>query len=122
MKLEDLQERIKKNKLKKEQGINESPFSAFISYHNLNKGLDKLATFLLYYIYIRHMQRRFKDYPPLSKIAFFKELKLHLHSVRWGKQRYYLIDKSSIINITEELEFEAKIYEKGKKVPKRTKQ
>lgn len=121
MKLEDLKARIEKNKLKSNEEINESPFSAYIFHYNLTNGVDKLATFLLYFIYIKFMQKRASGYVPLKSIAFYKELKKHLKSVRWGKQRYYLVNKELLKNITEELEFEAKINKKRKSVPKRTK-
>lgn len=117
--LEELKERIRKNKLNQE--IPKSPFSTFLDYYNFKKGLDKVPTYLLYYCYIRFIPR-LKDYPPLTKPAFFRKLKTSLNSVRWGNQRYYLVDKSIIVNITEEIEFESKIYAKRAKVPKRTKQ
>jgi hypothetical protein len=121
MKLEDLKARIEKNKAKSNEEINESPFSSYINYYNLTEGVDKLATFLLYYIYIQFMQKKAIGYPPLKSIAFYKELKKHLKSVRWGKQRYYLVNKELLKNITEELTFESKIYKKSKNVPKRLK-
>lgn len=120
MKLEELKARIEKNKSKSNEEITISPFSSYITYYNLTEGVDKLATFLLYFIYIKFMQKSASGYVPLKSIAFYKELKKHFKSVRWGKQRYYLVNKELLKNITEELEFECKINKKRKSVPTRS--
>jgi hypothetical protein len=66
------------------------------------------------------MEKRSPGYIPLKSIAFFKQLKKHLKTVRYGKQRYYLVSKELLKNITEELQFEAKINKKGKSLSKRS--
>ena len=120
--LEELQARIAANKAKNSEEIEISPFSAYISYYNFTEGVDKLATFLLYYCYVQFMAKKMPDFVPLKSIAFFKELKKSFKSVRWGKQRYYLVNKELLKNITEETYFEAKIYKKRTQLPERHKQ
>lgn len=118
--LEELKARIEANKAKSNEEISESPFTAYIVYYNLTEGIDKLATFLLHFCYIQFMEKKSPGYPILKSTAFFREFRKHFKSVRHGKQRYYLVNKELLKNITEETYFEAKIYKKRKEVPKRT--
>lgn len=119
--LEELQARITANKAKKTEEIFVSPFSAYISYYNFTEGVDKLATFLLYYCYVQFMVKKMPDFVPLKSTAFFREFRKSFKSVRWGKQRYYLVNKELLKNITSETYFEAKIDQKRKTVPERNK-
>lgn len=119
--LEELKARIAANKVKNIEEIEISPFSAYISYYNLTEGVDKLATFLLYYCYVQFMAKKMPDFVPLKSTAFFRKLGKSLKSVRWGKQRYYLVNKELLKNINEETYFEAKIYKKRTTVPERAK-
>jgi len=112
MNLEDLKERISKNKQKSLEAANGGFFSLYISHFNLKKGLDKVPTHLLYYSYFTFIASH-KEELPLSMVAFFKELKKHFTAVRWGKQRYYLIEKSSILNIDDNMEFRANLWKKS---------
>jgi hypothetical protein len=116
--LEELKARIAANKAKKQEEIIVSPFSAYINYYNLTEGVDKLATFLLYFCYIQFMKKRFPEYLPLKSTGFFREFKKSFKSIRHGKQRYYLLKKELLQNITEETYFEAKIYKKGTELRK----
>lgn len=113
--LEELKARIQANKDKKDQEVEILPFPAYIKHYNFTDGIDKLATYLLYYSYIKFMKKHAPDYIPLKSTAFFRELKKYFKNVRWGNQRYYLINKSLLKNVTEELEFEAKLFKKRKK-------
>jgi hypothetical protein len=119
--LEELKARIAANKAKSNEEIIESPFTAYIDYYNLTEGVDKLATFLLHFCYIQFMTKKCSGYVPLKSTAFFRELGKYFKSVRHGKQRYYLVNKELLKNITEETYFEAKIHKKRKEVPTRTK-
>jgi hypothetical protein len=119
--LEELKARIAANKAKNTEEIFVSPFSAYTSYYNLTEGVDKLATFLLYYCYVQFMQKKASGDLPLKTTAFFRQLKKQFKSVRHGKQRFYLVNKELLKNITEETYFEAKIYQKRNEVPERNK-
>ena len=119
--LEELKARIAANKAKNIEEIEISPFSAYIAYYNLTDGVDRLATFLLYYTYISFMEKRSPGNIPLKSTAFFREFKKKFKSVRWGKQRFYLVNKELLKNINEETYFEAKIYKKGKEAPETVK-
>lgn len=118
--LEELQARIAANKAKVIEEIEISPFSAYIGYYNFTEGVDKLATYLLYYCYVQFMAKKMPDFVPLKSTAFFKEFRKSFKSVRWGKQRFYLVNKELLKNITDETYFEAKIDKKRNAVPKRT--
>ena len=118
--LEELHARIAANKAKVIEEIEISPFSAYIGYYNFTEGIDKLATYLLYYCYVQFMAKKMPDFVPLKSTAFFKEFRKSFKSVRWGKQRFYLVNKELLKNITDETYFEAKIYKKRNDVPKRT--
>ena len=119
--LEELKARIAANKAKNIEEIEISPFSAYIGYYNLTEGIDKLATYLLYYCYVQFMAKKMPDFVPLKSTAFFREFKKNFKSVRWGKQRFYLVNKELLKNINEETYFESKIYKKGKEAPERVK-
>ena len=112
MDLKYLQDRIAKNKQKSLEATDGGFFSLYLSHFNLKKGLDKTPTHLLYYCYVNFIASH-KEELPLTKVGFFKELKKHFKAVRWGKQRYYLIEKSSILNIDDELEFRANLWKKN---------
>ena len=109
MKLEDLQARIERNKQKSLEPTECGFFSFYISHYNLKEGLDRVPTYLLYYAYYSLIQG-YEEELPLSKTSFFKELKTHFKAIRWGKQRYYLLDKQSILNINNNMEFKAKLW------------
>jgi hypothetical protein len=112
MDLQQLKERIERNKQKSLEATDGGFFSLYLSHYNLKKGLDKVPTHLLYYSYFTFIAHH-KEELPLSKGCFFKELKKHFKAVRWGKQRYYLIDKSSILNIDDSMEFRANLWKKS---------
>ena len=117
MKLEDLKARIELNKAKSLETASGGFFSFYINHYNLKTGLDKVPTYLLYYAY-KSLIAQHEEELPLSNPCFFKELKTHFKAIRWGKQRYYLLDKQSIINIDDNLEFKAKLWNKKRKVIK----
>ena len=119
--LEELKARITANKAKNIEEIEISPFSAYIRYYNLTEGVDKLATYLLYYCYVQFMAKKMPDFVPLKSTAFFRKLRKSLKTVRWGKQRFYLVNKELLKNINEETYFEAKMYKKRKETPERAK-
>lgn len=117
MDLQALKDRIEKNKKKLQETSEElSTFDLYINAYQLKEGVDKTPSYLLYYSYIEFMKQHEEDLP-LSKITFCKRLKKLLKFVRWGKQRYYLIDKSSF-KITEDLEFKALLWHKSQHLKK----
>lgn len=112
MDLKSLQARIEHNKSKSLETASGGFFSFYIGYYNLKKGIDRVPTYLLYYVY-KSLIEGYEEELPLSKTSFFKELKTHFKAIRWGKQRYYLLDKQSIINIDDNLEFKAKLWKRN---------
>lgn len=110
MKLADLQQRIQKNK--DNQIATELPFfEQYLNHYNIKSGIDRVPTYLLYYVYSEFIARN-KEELPLSRRSFSIVLKRHIKAVRWGKQRYSLIDKSTI-KIDQEMEFKAALWQKS---------
>lgn len=107
--LDELKKRIESNKKK----LDLSSFDQYINYYNLKKGLDKVPTHVLYYAYSTFI-KRFEEDLPLNTVTFYKRLKKSFKSVRWGNQRYYLLDRQSIQNIDENLEFRANLWKRTK--------
>lgn len=110
MKLEELQKRIQQNK--KNQEATELPFFVqYLNHYNIKSGIDRVPTYLLYYAYSDFISRN-KEELPLSRRSFSIKLKRHIEAIRWGKQRYSLIDKSTI-KIDQEMEFKAALWQKS---------
>lgn len=110
MKLEDLQQRIKQNKQKSNE-VDLPIFDQYLNYYNIKSGIDRIPTYLLYYVYSEFIARN-KEELPLSRRSFSITLKKHISPIRWGKQRYSLIDKSTI-KIDQEMEFKAALWQKS---------
>ena len=110
--LEDLLSRIDKNKNKKE--VVTGNFTHFISSYNIEKGLDKVPTYLIYYLYRQFLQKN-QEILPIKKSMFFRHFKALFELKRYGKQRYYMLAKSKIKATDDDL-INSRIYEKKKKV------
>jgi hypothetical protein len=93
VKLEELLSRIKKNKKTSDSTV---PFKdsieEFTSKYQIVQGIDRVPTFVLYYLYENYTSTFLKD----SKIEFFRKLSKSLQSKRNGNQRFYLIDLSQL--------------------------
>jgi len=85
-----------------------SSLDSFIKQYNLHKGVDRIASFVLYYVY------KIKFGGEMSKIAFFREFAKHFDQVRTGKQRCYMVTADEL-GIDRELLIEAEFHNKGSK-------
>ena len=112
MDLLELNKRIADNKKKLLSQSNVSFFDSFISHYNLTIGIDRIPTHVLYYAYISLIEK-FEEELPLNQVTFYKELKTHFKPVRWGRQRYYLLDRKLIKNINTDMEFKANLWKKN---------
>jgi len=110
MSLQDLQKRIEVNKAKQSVVAETNPFKLYLSHYNITNGVDRIPTYVLYYCYSLFIAKSREDLP-LSRIVFYKTLKRFIQPIRWGKQRYYLIDKT-VLKIDEEMIFKAKLCQK----------
>lgn len=110
--LSDLLSRIEKNKQKKEVVFNS--FDFFLKSYNIENGLDKVPTYLIYYLYRKFLSSNL-EILPIKKRQFFKQFKQLFKLKRYGKQRYYLLDKK-VLKFTEDDLINSRIYEKKKKV------
>lgn len=111
MNLEELTKRINDNK-KKLLNQDLPFFESYLSYYNLSVGIDKIPTHVLYYAYISYIEK-FEEELPLNRVTFYKELKTHFKPVRWGRQRYYLVNRELIKNIDTTMEFRANLWKKN---------
>src|SRR5690606_5047642 len=109
--LDDLLSRIKKNKELVKEDFKGDTVREFISDFTVSKGVDKVPTYVLYYLY----DTQFKtDGLKIKTTAFFRELSKYLDSKRSNSQRYYLIDKEKL-NISRKSELEAREYVEQRK-------
>lgn len=81
----------------------------FISDLKLQRGSDKIPTYVIFYHY-RVKWDGINRSNKLNKIVFFRIFSKLFNPYRIGKQRYYLLDKSSF-DISREGLQEAKYYE-----------
>lgn len=115
-KTEELLELIGEEPQKKEAPSldTDSKIKDFINRYNLNIGLDRIPTYVVYYMY------KVKYRGELSKIEFFRQFKKEgFIQVRTGRQRSYLLDCNDLI-ITREDRLEAEYYEKKEKNKKKS--
>lgn len=66
----------------------DSKLGKFINQFNLEKGVDKVKTSVIWYTY----KEVFKG--EMSKIGFFREFNKYFDQVRTGKQRFYKVTGS----------------------------
>jgi len=85
-----------------------SPISRFIKEFNIHSGLDRIPLYVIYYTY------KEKFMGDLSKIEFFRQFKKTFTQRRTGKQRVYLLDKSSF-DMSREGILNAEFHNKDKK-------
>ena len=69
--------------------ISTSKIDGFIKQFNLEKGLDRIPTYIIFYTY----KEVFKG--ELSKVEFFRQFSKLFEKKRTGKQRVYLLSSSS---------------------------
>lgn len=96
--LEFLKNRLSKINNKEEESLDE--ISLFIKQFNIKKGKDKVETFIIYAMYLKLKSTN----PKLSRVDFFRKLCKNIETVRWGKQRYYLVDRSVMLLSTDDEE------------------
>jgi len=87
---------------------NDSKLSTFYSEKKIRSGVDRIATFMVYYLYKEVWGG------DMSKIGFFRVFNKDFIQVRTGKQRYYLLDGDSF-DLSREGKLEAQFKCKGKK-------
>lgn len=75
----------------------------------IRRGIDRVPNYIIFYHYIIGFQSTVGD--KFKKIGFFREFNKHFDQVRTGKQRYYLVDKSSF-DLSREGILNAKKFEK----------
>ena len=85
-----------------------SKISKFIREFNINSGVDRITTHMIYYTY----KEKFGG--ELSKIAFFREFNKEFIQRRTGKQRVYLLVGDSF-DLSREGKLEAEFHNKGSK-------
>lgn len=112
-KLEQLRERIRKNKEKSEE-IELSPFSRFILDNNIINGIDRVPAYVILYLYREFLKKNPEEYQ-LKDNEFFIYLKDILDSKRTKKGNFYLIDFKSLKNIPNDLLFKATLWKTNQK-------
>lgn len=104
----DLIEKAEKEKKAPSKSHNNS-IEEFIDKMYIRRGIDRVPNYIIFYHYIAEFQatvgKKFK------KIGFFREFNKHFDQVRTGRQRYYLVDKSSF-DLSREGILNAKKFEK----------
>lgn len=70
----------------------------FIRDSKIKIGTDKVATYVIYYLYKR-VWKRWSD-KKLTKVHFFKEFSKQFEQKRHGKQRYYLLGEITLDHAT----------------------
>ncbi len=73
---------------KESKPIFDSKLGEFISKFNIEKGVDRIPNYVIFYTY----KEKFGG--ELSKVCFFREFKKLFTQKRTGKQRVYLLDKN----------------------------
>src|SRR5690606_20893516 len=112
--LESLLDRIKKNRETIQEDFKGDTVREFISDFSIEEGIDKIPTYVLYYMY----EFRFKtEGLKLKTTAFFRQFKKYFKQYRGNSQRYYLINKSKLL-IDRKLMLEADNYAENKKINK----
>ena len=88
-KLEELLSRIEKNKKASDLAVSfKNSVEEFIRKYQIVQGIDRVPTYVLYYLYENYTTTFLKD----SRIEFFRKLSKVIDSKRNGNQRFYLID------------------------------
>lgn len=110
--LDELLKRIDHNN-NKSNNVSIVNFQSFLSFYHIKEGLDKVPTYLIYYLYLKFLKKN-SEILPLKPKQFFIILGSFVKRTRIGNQRYYLLDKNSL-RLEENDLFESKIYVKRKK-------
>lgn len=80
----------------------------FIRRLGITRGSKRVPNYLIYYIYMTQHSEVHAN--KVNKIPFFRHFGQEFEQVRWGKQRFYLIDWP--IEVTKELLERAKSYDR----------
>lgn len=110
--LDNLLARIEKNKNR--EGQITDPFLLFLNSYNIENGLDKVPTYLIYFLYRKFLVKN-PEVLPLKKNIFFRTFRKQFKFKRYGKQRFYLLDLAKL-KASENDFIDSRIYEKKKKV------
>ncbi len=95
----------------------ERSINDFITEFNVRAGLDRVPSYIIYFFY-KEKAPGSKSHK-LKRITFFKEFGKMFPKARVGKQRYYLLDKSSF-DLTKEVLAEASYYKSDGRKKKQT--
>lgn len=109
--LDKLKERLEKHKQEQTEA-SISPIEAFMLSVDLEAGNDKIESFILFEMYLKYLQ---SFHLPMTKIDFFRKLSYHIPRKRWGKQRYYLVNRTKL-KLTESEESNFKIQQRLRKL------
>jgi len=113
MDLKELKARIEANKSKQPVSESSSFFSEFKMYYNVHTGNDRVPNYILRYLFKRFKPKS-SETMVLSEREFFQALSRDFESGRWGKYRFYLLDKSEL-RFNEQNEFEVELERRTKK-------
>lgn len=110
--LKKAEEENKKGNIKKVKSKDSSSVKRFIKDNNIETGLDKIPTYVIFYTYKRKWSDNIYKEKKVNKIVFFRAFNKLFTQIRTGKQRYYLLDKKSF-DLTREGLLEAKYFEES---------
>lgn len=99
-------------KTKKVKPKDSSSVNRFIKDNNVETGLDKIPTYVIFYTYKKKWSDSIYKEKKVNKIVFFRAFNKLFTQIRTGKQRYYLLDKKSF-DLTREGLLEAKYFEES---------
>jgi hypothetical protein len=116
--LQELQDMLKEAELSaspKEKHVsnNNKTVHQFVEAMSLTEGTLKLPTFIIYYNYVVWCRQNYIKF--CGNTEFFRTFKKHCKSTRHGKQRFYLVNEDSKLDLTEEFNEKAKSYKKKPK-------
>jgi hypothetical protein len=85
-------------------------FERFLDQLKVTRGVDRIPNYVIYYTYKKVYKKSLGE-KRLSKRAFFMRMTAMFDTARVGKQRYYILDKSSF-DMTKEGKIKAKEFDK----------
>jgi hypothetical protein len=93
--LEKIEEDYKNKKIRKIKSKDSSSVKRFVKDKNINIGLDKIPTYVIFYTYSTQWTDSTYRQKKVNKIVFFRAFNKCFIQTRTGKQRYYLLNKES---------------------------
>lgn len=87
-----------KDRLNKVNNKEESKdfITSFIFHYSLSPGKDRIETYIIRELYSKFLKTH-SSLLPLSYIDFCRKLCKNIPTKRWGKQRFYLVDRSKLL-------------------------